>query len=81
MAGEKLDRVFALFGKILGPQCPECSDILGEGWNCKTCIASLSELTSEERGRLEKFDLSEVYGIKKHELKKCDDDVKKEVIE
>ena len=53
MAGEKLERFFALFGKILGPQCPECSDILGEGWNCKTCIASLPELTPEETATCE----------------------------
>ena len=58
MAGEKLERFFALFGKILGPQCPECSDILGEGWNCKTCIASLPELTPEEKERMKKFRFS-----------------------
>ena len=49
MAGEKRARIFTFFENVLGPNCPECKDILGEGWECKTCITSLPELTPEEK--------------------------------
>ena len=49
VAGEKRARIFTFFENVLGPNCLECSDILGEGWACKTCIASLPELTPVEK--------------------------------
>lgn len=72
MAGEKRARIFTFFENVLGPICPECNDILGEGWECKTCIASLPELTAEEQDRMEQFNLSEVCDMAGNESEKCE---------
>lgn len=35
--------------KLIMNACPECGEQIGDNWQCKTCVASLPELTPEEK--------------------------------
>lgn len=50
---EKEPRLKWLAEQIFAPKCESCGDVLGENFDCDTCVASWPELTEEDKTKLD----------------------------